>query len=141
MLQCAALAVHIWDAAVHDFVGYYDATVLTLYGHFSYIPRLDFERRSWLEFPIALDLLLLALTPLVYRNLRWLRFLGYAFALLGLLVAIGHILLTIRGGTVPSVTFEGTSPGFYSSPFLLFSSLYLLRSLQLAIPPRQDHKA
>src|SRR5271165_7345653 len=113
MLQCAALAVHSWDAAVHDFLGYYNATVLTLYGHFSYIPRLDFERRSWLEFTIALDLLLFALTPLVYRNLRWVRFLGYAFALSGLLVAIGHILLTIRGGTVPSVKFEGTSPGFY----------------------------
>ena len=141
MLQCAALAVHSWDAAVHDFLGYYNATVLTLYGHFSYIPRLDFERRSWLEFTIALDLLLFALTPLVYRNLRWVRFLGYAFALSGLLVAIGHILLTIRGGTVPSVTFEGTSPGFYSSPFLLFSSLYLLRSLQLAIRPPQDHQA
>jgi len=140
ILQCAVLAVHIWDAAVHDFLGYYNATVLTLYGHFSYFPRLDWERRNWLEFPIALDLLLFALTPLVYRNLRWTRYLAYALSVAGFLVAIGQILLTIRGGTVPSVKFDGTSPGFYSSPILLFSSLYLLRNLQPTIRARQDHK-
>jgi hypothetical protein len=36
LLLCVVFALHIWDEAAHDFVGYFNATVLTLYGHFSW---------------------------------------------------------------------------------------------------------
>jgi hypothetical protein len=130
ILQCSALAVQIWDAAVHDFIGYYNATMLTLYGHFQFFPRLDIESKQWLALPILLELLLLALTPLAFRNVRWIRLLAYALTLGGCLVAVGQIVATIRGGTVPSVRFERTSPGFFSSPLLLFASLWLFWSLR-----------
>ena len=124
------LALHTWDEAVHDFTGYYNSTVLTLYGHFSWFPRIDVGFRTWLATLVLVNLVLLALTPLAFRNVPWLRPLAYVVAGFSLASGIGHMLVTIRGQTVPSVKIEGLSPGFYTSPLLLFSATYLFWSLR-----------
>lgn len=125
-----AFALHTWDEAIHDFIGYYDATALTLYAHFSWFPRIDVGFHTWLATLVLVNLVLLALTPLAFRNVPWLRPLAYAVAGFGLASGIGHVLVTIRGRTVPSVEFEGVSPGFYTSPLLLLSATYLFLSLR-----------
>ena len=130
IFECAALAIHAADAAVHDFIGYYNSTVLTLYGHFSYFPRMDLQSKWWMLFPFVVVVLLLALTPYAYRNTGAMRRLGLILSLAGLLASVGQIALTIRGGSVPSVTFDGVSPGFYSSPLLFATSLYLFWTLR-----------
>ena len=128
---CLSLActLHIWDEAAHQFLPYYNATVLALYAHFGGFPRLDMEFRTWLDGLLLGNLALLALTPLAFRNARWLRPAGYFIAVGAFLECLGQVLLTIRGHTSDSVQFEGVSPGFYTAPLLLIFSAWLFRSL------------
>jgi len=128
---CAvAFALHIWDEAAHDFVDYYNATALALYGHFSWFPRIDVGFHTWLVIFVLTNLALFGLTPWAFRDVLWLRPLAYAVVFLSLADGTGHVLVTIRGQTVPSVRLEGVSPGFYTSPLVLFSATYLLLSLR-----------
>lgn len=71
-----------------------------------------------------------ALTPLASQGVRWLRPFPWLYAVIHLLNAIGHTLGTILGHTVASVTFARPAPGFYSSPFLLIGSVWLMVRLR-----------
>jgi hypothetical protein len=130
LLLSLAFALHVWDEAAHDFLSYYNSTVLALYGHFSWFPRMDLQFRSWLAALLVVNLVLLALTPWAYRNARWLRPLAYAFAGIQLLNGAGHILTAIWGRTVPSVHFEGPAPGVYTAPLLIVLAAYLILALR-----------
>jgi len=130
LLLCLAFALHVWDEAAHDFLSYYNSTVLALYGHFSWFPRMDLHFRSWLAALLVVNLVLLALTPWAYRNAGWLRPLAYAFAGIQLLNGTGHILAAIWGRTVPSVHFEGLAPGVYTAPLLIVLAAYLILAVR-----------
>jgi hypothetical protein len=52
------------------------------------------------------------------------------FAAIMLLNGMGHTFFTVLGQTVPSVRFPRPAPGFYSSPFLLITSIYLFVRLR-----------
>jgi hypothetical protein len=130
-----AFALHIWEEVAHDFIGYYNATVLTLYSHFSWFPRIDVGFRPWLTTLILANLLLFTLTPLAFRGVPWLRPLGYALTGLGLATGAGHLLVTIRGRTVNSAIFERVSPGFYTALLMLLSAIYLFWSLRIGLTP------
>jgi len=73
---------------------------------------------------------LFCLTPVAARGMRGLRSLAWAFAVIMLLNGLGHTLFTILGHTVAAVTFPRPAPGFYSSPFLLLGSLWLMVRLR-----------
>lgn len=130
LLLCLALVVHCGDEALTDFLGYYNATVLTLYGHFSWFPRMDMDFREWAILSVTINTLLLSLTPFAYRNAPLLRTIAHVFAGILLLQGIAHIAFTVLGHTVPSVTFVSTAPGFYSSPLLVAGSIYLIIRLR-----------
>jgi Protein of unknown function with HXXEE motif len=130
-----AFALHIWEEAAHDFIGYYNAKVLTLYSRVSWFPRIDVGFRAWLTAFVLANLLLFALTPLALRGVRWLRPLGYALTGFGLANGIGHVFYTIRGQAVSSARFDGVSPGFYTSLLLLLSATYLFWSLRKGLAP------
>jgi hypothetical protein len=130
MLCCTALALQVWDEAAHDFLGYYNATVLALYGHFSWFPRVDMTFQQWLTGLLVALVLCGALTPLAFKNARWLRPLAYLLALIQFLDGAGHISAQIVGGTVPSVRFDGAAPGIYTAPLLLAASAYLFVCLR-----------
>jgi len=134
LLLCVVFALHIWDEAAHDFVGYFNATVLTLYGHFSWFPRIDMTFREWLTGLLIALMFCLALAPFAFGNSGWLRPLAYLFAGIQFANGGGHILTTLHGGTVPSVRFEGAGPGFYTAPLLLLSSAYLFWRLRRSKP-------
>ncbi len=89
-----------------------------------------FEYRDWLVGLILVNFILLALTPLAYRNARGLRPVAYFFAGVMVLNGMGHTIFTVLGQTVPSVRFPRPAPGFYSSPFLLITSIYLFVRLR-----------
>ncbi|HVS90373.1 MAG TPA: hypothetical protein VHF01_19385 [Candidatus Acidoferrum sp.] len=61
--MCLSLAANILDDALNDFLDYYNATVLTLYGQFSCFPRIDLNLREWLIGVIVANAVLLLLTP------------------------------------------------------------------------------
>jgi hypothetical protein len=130
LLLCLAFALHVWDEAAHDFLSYYNSTVLALYGHFSWFPRMDMQFRTWIATSVVAILVLLALTPWAYRNEGWLRPLAYVFAGIQLLNGTGHIVAAIWGRTVPSVHFDGLAPGVYTAPLLVALSAYLIWSLR-----------
>jgi hypothetical protein len=135
LLMCMAFALHTWDEAAHDFLTYFNATVLALYGHFSWFPRMDMEFGSWLVRLVVANLLLLGLTPWAYRNAGWLRPLAYLFAGVQFLKGTGHLVAALLGHTVPSVHFAGPAPGVYTAPLLLILSAYLFGSLWMSRGP------
>lgn len=130
LLFCASIAATITDQAINDFLGYYNATVLTLYGHFSWFPRIDMRFGTWLATAITTNALLLLFTPFAYRGARFLRPIGYVFSTFMILVACGEIFASLLGQTVPSVHFTNGAPGVYTSPLLLASSTFLLWRLR-----------
>jgi hypothetical protein len=130
LLLSVAFGVHIWDEAAHGFLEYYNATMLTLWAHFAWFPKIDMELRPWLLGVSGVAVVLLLLTPFAYRNARWIRPLAYLFAGVQLLNGLAHVVFTILGHTVPSVVFDGPAPGFYSVPLLLVLSVFLFWRLR-----------
>ena len=129
---CVALALHVTDEALTGFLSVYNPTVLAFRPRGWWFPP-TFEFRTWLTGLIFFVAILFTLTPLFFRGGRWIRPIGYFLAVMaGVLNALGHITGTFLGHTVPSVSFARPMPGFYSSPFLLAASVYLL--MQLAKP-------
>jgi hypothetical protein len=138
LLLCVVFGLHVWDEAAHDFLSYYNATVLTLHGHFWWFPRMDFPFRAWLTGLLVALTVCFLLTPFAFRNARWLRPLAYLFAGIQFMNGMGHTLAQIFGRTAPSVRFEEFAPGFYTAPLLLVSSAYLFWSLRETTTPPAD---
>ncbi len=125
-----ALACHVADEALTGFLPIYNMTVLELRRRIAWFPMPAFGFGEWLGGLIAGVLVLLLLTPLAYRGARWLRPLGWFFAVINLLNGMGHTLETILGHTVSSVRVPRPAPGFYSSPLLLAGSIWLMVALR-----------
>jgi hypothetical protein len=126
---CLAIALHVTDEALTGFLSVYNPTVLALRPRDWWFPP-TFETRVWLTGLILGIVIGLALSPLFFRGARWVRPIGYFLAVVvGILNALGHITGTILGRTVAPVRFPRPMPGFYSSPFLLAASVYLLVQL------------
>jgi hypothetical protein len=121
LLLTVAFGLHILDEAVTGFLSVYNPTVAAV--------RAQFDFNSWLWGLICFLLVLFALTPLFFRNARWVRPMGYLMVVVQILNAAGHTLGTITGQTVASVHFPRPAPGFYSSPLLLITALYALYAL------------
>jgi len=130
LLLCLAFCAHVADEALTGFLNVYNPTVIAMRERLSWFPMPAFAYREWLIGLILANLILLALTPFAYRNSRALRPLAYFFAGVMLLNGIGHTIFTVLGRTVASVQFARPAPGFYSSPFLLITSIYLFLRLR-----------
>ncbi len=130
LLLCLAFCAHVADEALTGFLNVYNPTVIAMRARLSWFPMPTFEYREWLIGLIIGNLFLLALTPFAYRNTRVLRPLAYFLAGVMFLNGMGHTLFTVLGRTVASVQFPRPAPGFYSSPFLLITSIYLLVRLR-----------
>jgi hypothetical protein len=130
ILLCLAFCSHVADEALTGFLNVYNPTVIAMRARLGWFPMPTFEYRQWLVGLIVANLILLALTPFAYRNARGLRPLAYFFAGVMLLNGMGHTVFTVLGRTVASVQFPRPAPGFYSSPFLLITSIYLFARLR-----------
>jgi hypothetical protein len=126
---CLALALHVADEASTGFLSVYNPTVLALRKNRPWLPFPVFTFGIWLAGLVAANVLLLCLSVFVLRGAPWMRPLGYLFAVIMLANGVGHILGTIFGRTVASIRFPRPMPGFYSSPFVLLASIYLLCEL------------
>ncbi|MGD1101043.1 MAG: hypothetical protein ABSA59_03165 [Terriglobia bacterium] len=126
---CLALALHVADEASTGFLSVYNPTVMALRKSRPWLPFPVFTFKVWLAGLVIAVVLLLCLSVFVWRGARWMRPIGYGFAVIMLANGLGHILGTIFGRTVASIRFPRPMPGFYSSPFLLLASAYLLCEL------------
>lgn len=124
-----AFALHVLDEATTGFLNVYNPTVTAMRARYAWFPMPNFGFREWLVGLIVGVVLCFALTPIAASGARWLRPLAWFYALIMFFNGIGHTLFTILGRTVPSVTFSRPAPGFYSSPFLLIGSVWLMMRL------------
>lgn len=127
---CAAFALHITDEALTGFLKVYNPTVLAMQQRWGWFPMPTFAFGEWLVGLIVGCLILTGLAPLAFRGVRGLRPLGWVFAALMFVNGMGHTLFTILGRTVAAVTFPRPAPGFYSSPFLLAASVWMIVRLR-----------
>ncbi len=89
-----------------------------------------FQFREWLGGLMAGIILLFLLSPLFFRGGRPIRPLAGIFGVLMIGNGMGHTLGTIFGRTVAGVTFPRPMPGFWSSPFLIAASVWVLVELR-----------
>ena len=122
LLLCGAFVLHVADEALTGFLSVYNATAQAL-GMPSW---LRFSTAGFLGLMIAMNVILLALTPFAFAGRRWMRTIGYVHAAIQIGNAAGHTVGTILGHTVDSVRFARPAPGFYSSPLLAAAAVYLL---------------
>ena len=132
LILCLAFAANATEDALRDFVGYYNATTLSLYGRLrvSWFPRLDITFKEWLTGVIVLGIALLLLTPWVSRGTRFVRPVACTFAVVMLVESLATVVASLVGQTVPSVRFSGGAPGLYTSPVVLAGSILFLRQLR-----------
>jgi hypothetical protein len=68
-----ALALHVADEAKHDFLATYNPSMRAIRARLPFLPLSAFRFGVWLGLLTAGILLLLALSPLVFRGSDWLR--------------------------------------------------------------------
>jgi len=114
------LALHVLDEAGHDFLSVYNPNALAIRRAVPWlpVPALTFTKFIGI---LALALtLLLALAPLAFRGLKWMRMLAIPIsALAGVLNGLMHIL--------SSIYLHRWMPGVYSAPLVILSGMLLLR--------------
>jgi hypothetical protein len=115
---CLALAVHVTDEALTDFLSIYNPAVQAIRGKLPVLPLPTFSFEVWLSGLIFAILLLLALSILVFRGSKWMTPLSYIFAIIMLLNGVAHVAGSFYMGRL--------MPGVCSSPLLLAGSIYLL---------------
>src|SRR5712692_11037109 len=81
-LLCLAFCAHVADEALTGFLPVYNATVLAMRSEHKWYPVPTFGYREWLFGLIAVNVLLLFLTPLAYHNALSLRPFAYVFAII-----------------------------------------------------------
>ncbi|HTT18950.1 MAG TPA: hypothetical protein VMG82_08390 [Candidatus Sulfotelmatobacter sp.] len=129
-----AFALHVLDEATTGFLDVYNPTVTAMRARYAWFPMPTFGYREWLMGLIAGVAVCVALTPVAAQGARWLRPLAWFYALIMFFNGVGHTVFSIFGRTVASVTFARPAPGFYSSPFLFFGSVWLILRLRKTVP-------
>ncbi len=113
-----AIAVHVADEALTDFLSVYNPIAQTVRAQLPWLPLPTFTFESWLTGLIFGIGILFCLSPFAFLGSRGMRplyfFLGFAMTD----NAFGHILGSISLGR--------PMPGAYSSPLLLAAALWLL---------------
>lgn len=116
--MCAALAIHVVDEALTDFLGLYNPAVLAIREQYPSLPLPTFTFNVWISLLIFAVIVLVAVSFFVWKG-RWaMRPISYAFA--GLMLANG--LLHIAW----ALYMQQLMPGVYSSPLLLVASIALI---------------
>ncbi len=118
---CVALAIHVTDEALTDFLSVYNPAVRAIRTRFPFLPLPIFTFRVWLAGLVVAVLVLASLTPLAFRGVAWMHPLAYAFGI----VMAGNGLLHLAG----SAYMRRTMPGVYSAPIILAAGIYLLASV------------
>jgi Protein of unknown function with HXXEE motif len=115
------LALHVLDEAGHDFLSVYNpnADAIQRAVPFLRLPTLTFQ--EFIGILVFFLTCLLALTPLAFRGLKWVRGFAVPVAVVaGIMNGLGHIL--------SSIYLRRGMPGVYSAPLILLSGTLLLRS-------------
>ena len=113
-----ALALHVADEAMHDFLSWYNPQALRIrqwLGGFPFPPTFTFW--PWLIGLGAAVAGLAALTPFAFGGARWLLVVGYVVAAIHVLNGLLHVSGAVRS--------RRAVPGVLSAPLLIAAGLWL----------------
>jgi hypothetical protein len=119
-LLVIALALHVLDEALTDFLGFYDPLVRSIRSSIAWFPMPTFTFGVWLSGLIALVVMLAALAPAVRRGSNWIKWASWFLSAIMFLNGLGHL--------VGSAYFGRWLPGATSAPLLLAASAMLARA-------------
>jgi len=117
LLLCMALALHVLDETLTDFLSVYNPAVQAIRKRFSFLPLPVFSFRVWLTGLSVAILLAFCLSPLAFRGSRFAIGVAYPLSILMFANGLGHIGASLYRRRM--------MPGVYSSPLLLLASAYL----------------
>ena len=115
---CVALAIHVADEALTDFLSVYNPAVRAIRARVPFLPLPTFTFPVWLGGLIAVTVLLFALSPAAFRGESGMRPAAYVFGV----VMAGNGLLHLGA----SVYMRKAMPGVYSALMILAAAIYLL---------------
>lgn len=118
VLMITAVLVHVLDETVSGFLPFYNNLVFDLKNDLGFFPMPTFSFGIWLGGLIIVIIVCFSLTPIVRRGGRLIRTLTTLLGILMVLNALGHIIGSIYLGRL--------LPGFWSSPFLLLTAVYVV---------------
>lgn len=115
---CGALAIHIVDEVVTDFLTLQNQAVLDLRQQYPLLPLPLFSFENWLALLIFAVVSLSAVSAFVWYGGWAMRPISYAFAGFMFLNGVLHIAVSVYMGELVS--------GVYTSPLLLVASVVLI---------------
>jgi hypothetical protein len=118
VLLCVALALHVLDEALTDFLSVYNPSVQAIRRRFPFLPLPVFTFRVWLTGLCLAILIAFGLSPLAYRGSHFVIAAAFPLSILMFANALSHIGASLYRRRL--------MPGVYSAPFLLLASVYLL---------------
>jgi hypothetical protein len=117
-----ALALHVTDEALTDFLSVYNPTVEAIRQRLAFLPLPTFTFGAWLTVLILAIVVVLGLSPFAFGKVRRMVPVAYGFGILMMVNGLLHM-----GG---SIYLGELMPGVYSSPVLVVCSIYLLRKVR-----------
>lgn len=114
----SALALHVLDEALNDFLGFYNPLVRGLKERFGFWPMPEFSFGVWIGGLAAVVLLGFLVIPLVRRRSKPVRRFTNTLGVLMILNGLGHMVGSIYLGRI--------LPGFWSSPLLIAASVWVV---------------
>ncbi len=119
VLMVCAGTLHVIDEALHGFLSVYNPLVEDIRESLGFFPMPTFSFGPWLTGLIVAIIISFAVTPIVHRGRRVIRIVFTALGILMVVNALGHML--------GSVYFGYLLPGFWSSPLLLVTAVYVAK--------------
>ena len=95
MALCLALAIHVMDEALTDFLSLYNPVVKALRQCWRFLPLPTFSFKVWLGGLIVALIFLFALSPFAFGAAKWLTPLAYFFAAFMIINGLQHIAASI----------------------------------------------
>jgi hypothetical protein len=92
---CLALALHVTDEALTDFLSVYNPTVLAIRQRLPFLPVPTFTFWVWLAVLIAAVIVLGALSVFAFRGSKRMVVLGYIFGICMLVNGLQHIAFSV----------------------------------------------
>lgn len=114
----SALALHVLDEAMTDFLPFYNQMVSNLQEKYGYFPAPTFTFQNWLAGLITVIVIGYLATIKVAQGGKVIRVITIVLGILMIANALGHIL--------GSLYYERMLPGLMSSPILLVASIWVV---------------
>jgi len=114
LLLCGAVALHVFDEAINDFLRFYNPFVESI----SWLPIPPFSFGVWITGLVIAIVVGVAATSSVTNRIPAMRWVGIAVAALMILNGLAHATLSIFSGKM--------LPGALSSPVLILAACWVI---------------